>query len=129
VVEQVLALGVVEVQGSGQGIKDTGGGTTERPAFELGVVLHTHASEGGDLAAAKAGNAALPKLRHASLLRGDPGPSRGQELTDHNAVVHGADPRTAGLSERCPLSTPIDSDFPGIGGGDAYWPACRPCRS
>ena len=95
-VEQVPTLGVVELQGAGEGVEDTGGCTTEGAPFELGVVLHTHSGQGGHLAAAQAGDAALPELGHAGLLGVDLGPPRGQELADLGTVVHAADLRSAG---------------------------------
>ena len=61
-------LGVVELQGAGEGIEDAGGRATEGAALELGVVLHTHSGQGGHLTAAQARNAALPELGHAGLL-------------------------------------------------------------
>jgi hypothetical protein len=51
-VEQVGSLGVVELQGAGDGVKDGGGDASDRPAFEFGVVLDADPGEGGDLAAA-----------------------------------------------------------------------------
>ena len=70
--------------------------------------------QGGDLAAAQAGDAALAELRHAGLFGGELGPSRGEKVADLGTVVHDADPRTGGAGQRCPVSTPINSDFPSI---------------
>ena len=58
--QQVGAFGVVELQGAGDRVEDAGGDPGEGAAFELGVVLHAHAGQRGDLAAPQPGDAALP---------------------------------------------------------------------
>ena len=58
-VEQVGPFGVVESEGAGQRVEDAGGHSGQGAAFELGVVLHAHPGQGGDLAAPQSGDAAL----------------------------------------------------------------------
>ena len=71
--EQVGAFGVVELQGAGERVEHAGGDSGQGAAFELGVVLHAHAGQRGDLAAPQAGHAALPGGGQPGLLRGDLG--------------------------------------------------------
>src|SRR2546428_12290780 len=55
-VDQVRPLGVVELDGAGDGVEDTGRHPGEGAAFELGV--DAHAGQRSDFAAAQAGDAA-----------------------------------------------------------------------
>jgi hypothetical protein len=70
---QVGALGVVELQGAGDGLEHAGRDAGELAALELGVVLDAHPGQRGDLAAAQAGHAAPAGGRDAGPLRGDLG--------------------------------------------------------
>ena len=79
-VEQVGALGLVELQRSGQGVEDAGGGAGDLAALEAGVVLDAQPGERGDLAAPQSGHAAGAGGRQADLVRGDPGAAGGEEL-------------------------------------------------
>ena len=60
--EQVGAFGVVEFQRPGNGVQDLSADAGQDAAFEFGVVLDTDACQGGDLAAAQSGDAALPDV-------------------------------------------------------------------
>ena len=88
-VEQVGAFGVVEFEGPGDGVQDRRADAGQDAAFEFGVVLDADAGQGCDLAAAKAGDAALPDVGQADVAGGDLGPSGGEELADLGSVVHG----------------------------------------
>ena len=57
--QQVHPFGVVELQGAGERVEHAGGHTGQRAAFELGVVLHAHPGQRGDLAAPEPGHAAF----------------------------------------------------------------------
>jgi hypothetical protein len=57
-VEQVQAFGVVELQGSREGIQDAVGHAVRVAALQAGVVRDADACEHGDLFAAQAGDAA-----------------------------------------------------------------------
>ncbi|GAA1722926.1 hypothetical protein GCM10009734_29130 [Nonomuraea bangladeshensis] len=61
------AFGVVQVQGAGERVEDAGRDSGQVAAFELGVVLHAHPGQGGDLAAPEAGNASSPGYGQARL--------------------------------------------------------------
>ena len=62
-VEQVRALGVVELEGTGEGVEHGGGDAADGAALQLGVVLHADPGEGGDLAAAQTRDAAGADVR------------------------------------------------------------------
>lgn len=67
-VEQVGALGIVELQRSGDGVQDAVGRAGDRPAFELRVVVDADAGEEGDLLTSQARHAPLPVAgQHARL--------------------------------------------------------------
>ena len=85
------AFGVVELQGAGDRVEDTGGDTGQGAAFELGVVLHAHPGQRGDLAAPQPGHPALPGGGQPGLLGGDLGAAGGEELADLGSVVHAID--------------------------------------
>ena len=53
-VDEVVAFGVVELQGAGDGVEDLVGDAGDGAAFELGVVLDAQPGERGDLARAAA---------------------------------------------------------------------------
>jgi hypothetical protein len=67
----MAAFGVVKLQSSANRVEHTGRDASQGAAFELGVVLDTHARKGGDLAAAQSRHSALSGLGDAGLLRGD----------------------------------------------------------
>ena len=85
------AFGVVELQGTGDGVEHGGGDTADGAALQLGVVLHTDPGQSGDLATAQARDTAGADVGHAGLLRGDLGPPRDQELAYLGSVVHDLD--------------------------------------
>ena len=118
-VEQVRALGFVELKRPGQGVKHAVGDPAGVPPLEAGVVVDADPSEHGDLFAAQAGNAAVVTVdREPYLIRGDLGAPGGEELTNLRSGVHTLYEATrtqAGLGG--PVSTCInrDSQFPRIG--------------
>ncbi|MDA0168511.1 hypothetical protein OJ998_05370 [Solirubrobacter taibaiensis] len=81
-VEQVRALGVVELQRPGEGAQHVVGDAAHVTAFQARVVRDAHARQHGDLLAAQARHAPGPVGRQPGLLRGDPPAARGQELAD-----------------------------------------------
>ena len=86
--EQVGALGVIELQSSGDRIQDRDGYASDRAPFKLRVVLHADSGKRSDLAAAQPRNPACADVGHPRLLRGDSGSPRDQELPDLRTVVH-----------------------------------------
>jgi hypothetical protein len=109
--EQVGAFGVVELQGAGDGVEDARGGPSECAAFELGVVLHTHFGQRGDLAAPEPGDATPPGGGEAGLLGADLRAAGGEKVAHFGSVVHGFDGTTLSEDVGCTGSTPISSDF------------------
>jgi hypothetical protein len=60
----------------------------------------------------------MPYLRHTGLFRSDLGTPRGQELTDFCTVVHLNDITAVPGDLGCPISTPINRDFPVVCAAD-----------
>ena len=56
------AFGVIELQRPGQGVEHRRRHPAQGAAFEFGVVLDADPGQGGDLAAAQPGDAALPRI-------------------------------------------------------------------
>jgi hypothetical protein len=81
-VEDVGALGVVELERPGQCLQDALGGAAHVSAFKARVVLDAHAGQHGDLFAAQPGNATSTVGRQPGLLGREPGAAGGQELPD-----------------------------------------------
>jgi NAD(P)-dependent dehydrogenase (short-subunit alcohol dehydrogenase family) len=115
-VEQVRPLGVVELQGSGEGVEDGGGHPGDRAAFQLRVVLDAHPGEGGDFTAAQPGHAAVADVGQPRLLRGDLGPAGDEEVADLGAIVHVIDGTAGGPVLGCPVSTRLARDSPPAAG-------------
>ena len=87
-VEEVSALGVVELQRASQRLEDAVRGPGEVAALEAGVVGGAHAGEDGDLLAAQPGHAARSVVGQADVGSFDLGSPRGQEFADLAAGVH-----------------------------------------
>ena len=87
-VEEVAALGVVELQRPGERFQDALGDPVNVTALQAGVVRDAHAGQDGDLLAAQSGDAATAVGGQPGLVRGDPGPARGEELADLFLGVH-----------------------------------------
>jgi hypothetical protein len=88
-VGQVLALGLVQLQGARQRVEHDVGDPGEIAALELGVVLDAHTGEVGHLAALQPRHAPVEtERRQAGALRGEPGPPGGEEVPDFGTVVH-----------------------------------------
>ena len=116
-VEQVAPFGVVELESAGDRVEDAGGDAAERAALELGVVLDAHPGQAATSLRRSPGTRRCPAWRQRGLLGSDLGSPRGQELADFGTVVHG-DHGTTAVKERCPVGTPINSDFLQVARGD-----------
>ena len=81
-VEQVRALGVVELQRAGERVEHAVGDAAHVAALQARVVRDADAGQHGHLLAPQAGHAARPVGRQPGLLRADPPAARGQELAD-----------------------------------------------
>jgi hypothetical protein len=109
-VEQVGAFGVVELEGTGDGVEHGGGDAADGSALELGVVLHADPGQGCHLDATQARDAAGADIGYVGLPGGDLGPPRGQELTDLDSVVHRSDRTGKKPRVGFPISTRLDRD-------------------
>jgi hypothetical protein len=89
-VEEVGALGVVELQGSGQRFEDAVGGAGEVAAFQARVVRDAYPGKDGDFLAAQAGDAAGAVVGQADVGGLELGSPGGQELADLAAGVRGS---------------------------------------
>ena len=88
-VDQVVVLGLVELQGRAHGVEHVLRHAAGVAALEARVVLDADAGEEGDLLAAQAGNPALSaEGGQARPLRRDLGPAGGEELADVVFVAH-----------------------------------------
>ena len=107
-VEQVGALGLVELQRAGQPFEHELGDAADVAALQALVVLDADTGQRGDLLAAQARHAPLAVGRQAGLLGRDLRPPRGQELGDVAVVIHqGVDNVRAGSALLgCPAGTP-----------------------
>ena len=81
-VEEVRALGVVELERAGQRLQHALGDAADVAALQAGVVRDADAGQDGDLLAAQPGNAATPVGVQPRLLGRDPGAAGGEELAD-----------------------------------------------
>ena len=90
-VEEVGALGIVELQGSGERVEHRCRNPAERTALQLGVVLDADTRQGSHLTAAQPLDSPLTDLGQARLPGCDLGSPRGQELADLGSVVHAFD--------------------------------------
>jgi aryl-alcohol dehydrogenase-like predicted oxidoreductase len=118
-IEQVLPLGLAELQGPAERVEHALGHPGEIAALQLRVVLDADSGQVGDLAAAQARHTAVTAIdRHPGLLGGDLGPAGAEEGPDLVAVVHasrlGAVPGTrGGLSVR-PLAATSPRRWQGV---------------
>ena len=111
-VEQVRALGVVQLQGAGDSVQDGGGGSGDRAALELGVVLHADAGEGRHLSAAQPRDPSVGASDDAGRLGSDLGASRHEELAHVGSVVHDVDGRSLQGREGDPRGHPSTRGVP-----------------
>jgi hypothetical protein len=81
-IEEMRALGLVELQGPGERFEHAVGDAVDVPTLDPGVVGDAEASQDGDLLASQAGDAAAAVGGQAGLLGGDLGPAGGQKLSD-----------------------------------------------
>ena len=82
------AFGVVELEGASNCFEDGWGDAGEVAALQLGVVLHAHISQGGDLAAAQARDPPTVAGGQSRPFGGDLRAPRGEELAGLCLVVH-----------------------------------------
>src|SRR5947209_4199677 len=115
-VEEVSALGVVELERSGQCLQHAFGDAAEVSALQAGVVGNAHAGQDGDLFAAQSWDAPRAIGLQACLLGRDRAAAGGEELLDLLVGVHENQPRPGHRRLGDPASTPLnrDSHFPDI---------------
>ena len=87
-VEEVSALGVVELERPGQCLQHALRDAVHVSALQARVVRHAHAGQDGDLLAAESGNAAIAVGAQPRLLRRDPGAAGGEEVPDLLLGLH-----------------------------------------
>ena len=88
-VEQVGALSLIEVQGTGDAVKDALGGAGRPAAFQPDVIVDADPGQERDLFPAQPGDPAVAAVGGQSgLLGGDPGAAGDQEVADLVPVVH-----------------------------------------
>src|SRR4051795_12527072 len=109
-VEEVSALGVVELERSRQRLKHAFGDAAQVSAFQAGVVRNADAGQDSDLFAAQARDASRTVGRHACLLGGNRGAAGGQELLDLLPGLHDDEPRPGHQRVGDPASTSLNRD-------------------
>lgn len=92
-VEQVRALGVIEMQCPGERVENAVGGAGEVAALQPRVVRNAHAGQDRDLLATKAGHAAGAVVGQADVGGLELGSPGSQEVADLAAGVHRRDQR------------------------------------
>ncbi len=92
--QQVGPFGVVELQGAGERVEHAGRDPGQGAAFELGVVLHAHPGQRGDLTAPQPRHPTPPGDGQPGLLGADLGAAGGEELAHFDSVVHAGDGTT-----------------------------------
>ena len=88
-IEEVRALGVVELQRPGQRFEHELGDAADLAALQAPVVVGADAGQRRDLLAAQAGHPPLAVAGQAGLLGRDLRPAAGEELGDVVGGVHG----------------------------------------
>ena len=86
---QVLSLGLVEMQGAGDGVQDAFRGVDVASLLQAHVVVGADPGQLGELLAAQAGHAAAAEVRQPDVLGAQPRAPRAQEGTKLGARVHG----------------------------------------
>ena len=89
-VVQVLGLGLVESERSGDGVQDLRRDAGEIAALHPRVVVGAHPGEHRHLLAAQPGHPAAAAADQARLVGGEAGPAAAKELPHFGLVVHGA---------------------------------------
>ena len=86
-------LGLVELEGAGDGVEHAVGGALDVAALELGVIVDADAREVGDLLAPQAGHATgrVGGDSEPGPLGRDLRPARHQELAHLVAAIHGTE--------------------------------------
>jgi hypothetical protein len=87
-IEEVRALGLVQVKSAGQGLQHTLGHPAQVSALEAGVVVDADPGNDRDFLPAESGNAPLTVCGDSRLLWRDPGSPGGEELADLALRVH-----------------------------------------
>ena len=112
---EVVALGLVELEGVADAVEDAVGDAADVAALEPGVVLDADAGEEGDLFAAQAGDAAVRAVHgQPGLLRGDLGAARGEELPQVVLGGHAIHATHVVLGLGVPASTPLNAVSHGV---------------
>ena len=94
-IEEVRALGVVELQRASERFEHAVGGAGEVAALQARVVGGAHPGQDGDFLVPQTGHAALAVVGQADVGGLEPGSPGGQELADLAAGVHRFDQRRA----------------------------------
>jgi hypothetical protein len=105
-VEQMRALGVVELQSPGQRVEHALRRSLQVAALQARVVLDGHARQLGHLGPAQARHPTTADGGQAGLLGRDPGPPRRQELAHLAPVVHAGHATTAVRDRGSPCRYP-----------------------
>ena len=101
----MLALGLVELQGAGNGLEHRIRRPREVAAFEPGVVVHAHPGQQGNLFPPQPQHATTAAVgRQPDLLRAEPGPTAAQQTLHLLAVIHDHDARAGAEKEPGPVS-------------------------
>ena len=87
-IEQVDAFCLIELQSGREGVQHRGGGSGDRAALELGVVLDADPGEHRRLAATQTGHATVPARGQPRILRRDLRATGHEELAHLCSVVH-----------------------------------------
>ena len=112
-VEQVLTLGVVELQSTGERVQHAVGGSDEAAPFESDVVVRRDPGEHGDLFAAQPRDAAVAAVGgQPGLLRGDAGTPGRQKLAYLAPVVHDDQAKSVYTRSWGCLSVPVSTGTP-----------------
>jgi len=109
-IEEMAALGVVELERPGQCLQHALGGAAHVSALQARVVRDAHAGQDRDLFAAQSGNATSTVGRQPGLLGRDPGAAGGQELTDVLLGLHENQRRPGAARLGDPASTSLNRD-------------------
>ena len=128
--EEVVALGVLEVQRVGERVEDALGGAAEAAALHAHVVVDRDAGEHGDLLAAQPCDPTVAAVRRQpGLLGRDPGAAGAEEVTDLRAQVHGGHAPTVGRPARRgweALAVPGTTVTPAPARTEVDWRTCEP---
>jgi hypothetical protein len=109
-VEEMSALGVVELERSGQRLEHAFGHAAQVSAFQARVVRKADAGKDGNFFAAQPRDASCTVGRHACLLRGDRGAAGGEELLESPSSYPRNQPRPGRRWLGDPASSSLNRD-------------------